>query len=466
MKLNTKTQRHEDPKGVGMELGEKTMASLSVSKQIGICALFSYLLLCGLLLSCGSKALAAASATQDGDKITMQNELVKLTINLSKGARVDSFVYKPFAENIIYPVDSNGGLLLDHVWEQTWPGEFLTRKYDGEIVNAGPEEAVVRVWSTGTETTTKGLRFERLITLKDGDRALRCKVSLINNANEGRVTGYWSQNCYWFGGRKENITWYRACTRGVDRLGLDANGDFWMNFNWYYADDATAGWNASTSKDTKQGMMFLIDYNDLWRIYECCGALTTEWMYDKVAIPAGKAWSTDIAIIPVNNITGFTHGSRNLLANFEVTQTPGGLTIEHQLTKGLVALKDVTVSTKVWGLKKSWTATVPDAKFAELTDAAQKATVTATGVEAMPAGIQVTVTGTAPDGTQVTETTAITYGGAEGKNNDPFTMKPYLAFERPVKQKVFLSRMSSNTCRTPSRRCSICAGYGRLLPRR
>ena len=96
------------------------------------------------------------------------------------------------------------------------------------------------------------------------------------------------------------------------------------------------------------------------------------------------------------------------------------------------------MSTKVWGLKKQWTATVPDAKFAELTDDAQQATVTATGVEAMPAGIQVTVTGTAPDGTQVSETYGDYYGGAEGKNNDPFSMKPYLAFDRPVKKKVFL----------------------------
>ncbi len=81
---------------------------------------------------------------------------------------------------------------------------------------------------------------------------------------------------------------------------------------------------------------------------------------------------------------------------------------------------------------------MPDAKFAELTDTAQTATVTATGVESMPAGIQVTVTGTAPDGKQVTETYGDYYGGAEGANNDPFSMKPLLAFDRPQKQKVFL----------------------------
>lgn len=396
------------------------------------------ILLFGLLLTAGALAFAATSASQAGDKITMQNDLITLTIDLTKGARIDTFVYKPFGENIVYPVDSSGGLLMDHVWEQTWPGEFLNRKYDGEVVKSGPDEAVVRVWSTGTEVTTKGLRFERLISLKDGDRVLHCKVSLINTGNEGRVTGYWSQNNFWFGGKKEGMSWARATTRGLDKLGLNDNGDQWLGYNWYYSDDTTTGWNGTYNKTTRQGMMCLMDYNDLWRVYDNVFAITTEWMYDKVAIPAGKAWSTEINLIPVTGITGFAHGSRNLVANFEVTPTPGGLTIEHQLTRGLLPLKDVTVSTKVWGLKSQWTANVPDAKFAELTDAVQTATVTASGVAAMPAGISVTVTGTAPDGAAVTETYGDYYGGAEGKNNDPFSMKPYLAFDRPAKQKVYL----------------------------
>ena len=397
----------------------------------------------GLALTCWLLVLAvpgarAATATKTGDQITMQNDTVKLTIDLKMGARVDSFVYKPFGENLIYPVADNGGLLLDHVTDQPWPGEFLRRTYDGEVVQAGPEQAVVRVWTEGQQATTKGLHFERLITLKEGDRALYCTLTIRNTSDLGRLVSYWAQNCYWFGGKKEDTTWSRPGTRGIDRLGLDDHGDFWMTDNWYFLQDATAGWNASYSKDMQQGMMFLMNYNDLYQLYDNCASLTTEWMYDKVAIPAGKAWTTDITIIPVAGVTGFTTGTRNVVANFEVTPAPGGLTIEHQLAKSIVPLKDVTVHTKIWGLKKTWTATVPDVKFAALTDAAQKATVTATGVEAMPAGIQVTVTGTTPDGKQVTETYSDYYGGAVGKNNDPFTMYPYLAFDRPPKQKVYL----------------------------
>jgi uncharacterized membrane protein len=382
--------------------------------------------------------ILAATATKTGTTITMQNDVITLTIDLKTGARVDSYFYKPFGQNIIYPVKDNGGLLLDHVTDQMWPGEFLGRTYDSEVVKNGPDEAVVRVWTDGQQPATKGFRFERLITLKEGDHALYCTLTIRNIGDLGRMTAYWAQNCYWFGAKKEDTTWSRPGTRGIDRLGLDDKGDFWMTTDWYFVEDATAGWNASYNKDMQQGMMFLMNYNDLHQIYDNCSAVTTEWMYDKVAIPVGKAWTTDITIIPVAGMTGFTDGTPNLIANFEVTPAPGGLTIEHQLAKSTVALKDVTVHTKVWGLKDQWTATVPDATFAALTEAAQKATVTATGVGAMPAGIQVTVTGTTPDGRQVTETYGDYYGGAVGKNNDPFSMQPYLAFARPPQQKVYL----------------------------
>ena len=386
-----------------------------------------------MALTVGLAPLApAATATRDGDKITVQNGVLKLVIDLKAGARVSEFAYKPFGENIVYPVESSGGILMDHVWEQTWPGEFLNRKYDAEIVKPGPEEAAVRVWTSGTEATTKGLRFERLLTLQEGTRHVQCRLSLINTSAQGRVTGYWSQNNFWFAG-KEKMTWFRPSTRGIDRMGTD-----WFTYNWYYVDDSTAGWNAACQPDRRQGMVFLMDFNDLWRIYDNGSAITTEWMYDKVAIPAGKTWTTEFTIIPVAGMSGFVHGSRNAIANFEVAEIPGGLSIEHFLTRGPVPLKDVTVSTRVWGLKKPWTATVPEAKFAALDETVQRATVKATGVQAMPAGIQVTVTGTTPDGKSATETYGDYYGGAEGKNNDPFSMKPYLTFERPQKQKVFL----------------------------
>ncbi|MCX7933777.1 MAG: hypothetical protein N3A66_00785 [Planctomycetota bacterium] len=355
------------------------------------------------MAGCPAPAWSAAQAEKSGERIVMQNDLIKLVIDLKKGGRIAEFFYRPFQENIVYPVESCGGMLMDHVWEQTWPGEFLDRIYEGEILKSGPDEAVVRLATMGAGETVKGIRLERRITVKDNDRAVYCAVSLTNTADTGRVTGYWSQNNYWLAGKKEGMTWARPAVRGIDRLGRDEKGNEWFSGAWYYIDDATAGWNAGYHRGVQRGMMFLMDYNDLWRIYDNVASITTEWMYDRVEIPVGKTWSTEIIFFPVDGVTGFVHGSKYAAANFEVTLQGDNIVVEHQIAKGIIPLKNVKLETKAWGLKKPWSVTLPAATFEALVDNAQKATVKAAGIGPMPAGIQVTLTGVTPDGKEITE---------------------------------------------------------------
>jgi hypothetical protein len=398
------------------------------------------LLVLSLLLACALPLLAATATEEkgaDGHRLfVLQNAALKVVIDLNLGARVTEYRYALFKENVIYDANSGGGILMDHVWEQTWPGEFLKRVYDGEIVSPGPD-AVVRVWTTGKGDTIKDIRLERTITLKGEGRLLHCAVALTNPGPGGRVTGYWSQNNFKFAGQKANMTWARPATRGIDHLGADADGKFWMTRNWYYVDDITAGWNAGYNPTTGQGILCLMDYNDLWRLYDNVEAVTTEWMYDKVAIPAGKTWKTEIELIPFKGMTGCVFGNRNLAANFIVAEEPGGLKVTHELTQARVPLTDVTIVTKAWGLKADWSVEVKST-LAKLDESIAILPVKLAGTGAMPAGIGVTLTGKAPDGTVVTETYGDFYGGVIGVNNDPFTMQPFLKFPRPAKQKVFL----------------------------
>jgi uncharacterized membrane protein len=378
--------------------------------------------LLGLLLL-GAPLFAAVSAVRTGDAIVMKNDALAITIDLTKGAGISKYDYAPFGGNI---TDITfGGLLYDHVWEQIWPGEFLSRKYEAEIVKNGPDEAVVKVWTIGQGDSIKDVLLERTMRLRDGDRALRCTVALTNRAAVGRVTGYWNQSVFWFQGTREGITWHQPTARGVAHDG-------------WFVDDFTSGWIGTTSSRVPGGLIFLMDYNDLYRLYPNAISVTTEWMYDKVAIPSGKQWTTDFAVIPVYGITGFTYGSKRVVANLTVTQVPGALLLEHQLTKGLAPLKNVTVHTRVWGLRQDWTATVPDATLPELTEKVQTLKVRADGVKNMPAGIEVTVTGTDADGKAVTERYGDYFGGDYGRNIEMRDMKPILVFDRPAKQKVFL----------------------------
>jgi len=377
-----------------------------------------------LLACCYLPAHSAVTATREGDLITVQNSTLKFTINLAKGASISDYLYTPFKRGI---TDLGwGGLLYDHVWEQTWPGEFMNRKYEGEIVNAGPAEAVIHVWTEGKGDSVKGVRLERTLRLRDNDRTLRCTVTMTNTADTGRVTGYWNQSVFWFNGVKEGMHWHQPTARGVSHDG-------------WFVDDFTAGWLGTTSTSVSPaGLMFVMDYNDLFRLYPNAYSVTTEWMYDKIAIPPGKTWTTSFFVIPVKGMPAFSYGSRYLVANANVTQVPGALQIEHQLTRGETALQNVTVKTRIWGLRQGWKATVPDAKFNDLTEDVQSVTVRATGVESMPAGIEMTVTGTAPDGTPITESYRDYFGGDYGPNVEMRDLKPLLTLARPTKQKHYL----------------------------
>ncbi|HOF86793.1 MAG TPA: hypothetical protein PLZ36_01645 [Armatimonadota bacterium] len=378
-----------------------------------------------------STAVAACAATAREEKsaaghrlFVLQNESLTVVLDLTAGARIVEYTYAPFGENVVYDPGSNGGILMDHVWEQTWPGEFLARTYEGEIAQAGPAEAVVRVWTTGEGETIKGVRLQRTLTLTGDARVLHCQVALQNTSKDGRVTGYWSQNNFWLNGTRDGVVWYVPGTRGI-------RTPIW------WTDDPTAGWIGTASANLPGGLMFLMEYNDLWRPYPNGLSVTTEWFYDKVAIPAGKTWTTDIYIIPSKGNHGYKYGSQNLVANFQVDEEPGGLKITHELTQGLQPLSQVTLKTKARGLKATWSVEA-ETRLDQLDETVAVVPVKLTGTGAMPAGIHVTMTGTTADGRTVTETYGDYFGGSGGVNNDPFTMQPYLKFDRPLKRKHFL----------------------------
>lgn len=377
-----------------------------------------------LLLVTLQPAFSDVTAERQGTNIILRNDLVRAVISLPTGGRIAEYTYQPFGKGNITEI-SAGGLLMDHVWEQQWPGEFWSRVYAGEVVSAGPREATVRVWTTGEGSTIKGLKFERWMTLRDGERALHCTVSISNPTADGRVTGYWNQNVFWFQQQRDGQLWSQPTTRGISHDG-------------WFVDDFTSGWIGASNAKLAQGIVFVMDYNDLFRLYPNSMDLTTEWMYDKVAIPPGKTWTTRFAVIPVSGMERFSHGSANMIANLTVTPMPGSLQITHQLTRGLVPLKNVTVKTTLKGLRQPWSATIPEATFPALTDAVQTASVRATGVEGMPAVITVTVTGTAADGAPVSESYQDYVGGDYGANIDLRTGNPLLSLPRPAKAKVYL----------------------------
>ncbi len=393
-------------------------------------------------------AVKAEKDSTDPGIIVMQNDLLRIEINLQCGAHVTSYRYKGFAEGdkdpeIVFDWKTeNGGLLKDLWYMQGWPGEFDKRLYEAEIVKAGPDEAVVKTWtmSTGvfgnkTKEDLAGIKLVKTFRLKDGSRILNVAYEFTNQAEKGRRPAFWSQHAFDFDGKRKNSVYWRSTRFGIDWISEEKRSS---EYGYWYVAQVNAGWNGTTNRQLKRGLMFLMDYNDLMQVYDNSAANTTEWMYDDVAIPAGKTWKTDVSIIPTEGFVGYTYGSPDLIGFVEAKEVPGGLRVEHTVAAAAGELKDAVITTEVVAARAGWQVKGDDIKVATLGMNPLTQTVVVPGIGPMPCVVKVTVSGTGTDGKQIKAQYADYFGGKAGRNQDLVTLDPIFPFPVPEKQKQYL----------------------------
>jgi hypothetical protein len=377
--------------------------------------------------------------------VELKNDLLTVRVDLARGARVASFLYKGFEnQDVVFDYAAsggNGGLCKDLWTVQGWPGEFDKRKFESKIVSSGPGEVVLQAWTTATGESRKGideklsdLKLTKTFTLRQGDRALHLKVEIANNGSKGKRPAYWFQNAIDFDGERKHNLYWRPTRHAVDMISKGVASEY----GYWYVAVPRAGWNGVTNAKLKRGIMFLMDYNSTQQLYDNCDANTLEWMYEDTAIPAGKTWITDITLIPTEGYAGYRYGDPDIVANFETAETPAGLIIEHVISAASAPLKNVTVKTKVIGAKDKWSAeaepfTVPELGFAPLTRQ-----VTVSGIGTLPCVVQVNVTGTDAQGKSKSISYEDYFGGKAGRNLNLEMLQPYYQFTLPPKVKKYL----------------------------
>jgi hypothetical protein len=401
------------------------------------------LLLLGVCLLTLS-ARADVGAVRDGNRITLKNALLTVVVDLANGAHVVSVQYAGFSrEEIVRDVQNdNGGLFKDLWTTQGWPGEFDRRLFEGEIVQAGPDEAIVRAWTVSTgqfknqeQEDLKELRLAKTFSLRRNERVLTVRVDITNQGAKGKRPAYWSQHVLDFDGARKNNVYWRPTRHAVDWID-DAKRS--SEYGYWYVARTIAGWNGVTNRTMKRGVMFLMDYSDLLHVYDNTAATTIEWMYDDVAIPAGKTWTTTIRMIPTEGFATYTHADEQLVAAFTATETPAGLRVEHTLAATTAPLRDVTVTTTARGVRAPWEVTGPAATLPTLGLAPATLATPLTGLGPLPCVVAVTVAGTTAAGQPITITYADYVGGKAGRNLDLATLEPLHAFPAPEKRKQYL----------------------------
>ena len=296
------------------------------------------------------------------EQITLQNDWIKVLISADKGAIVRSFKYKEWGENEI--IDSRfGGLLMDHFWQQTWPGEFLDVPYEFKIITNTPFEGDVVFsklstgeWRGNTLPNTKDIFLEKRVILPENKPYLKTIVSLTNKSNVGKIVGLWEQNIFYLGENPKDNIYLRPSLRGI-RIGPGIED---------FVKDIAYGWTGVIEPKSKRGMIFLIDYNYLMWLYNCFSANTTEWQYDKIALPVGKVWSTEFYIIPTYGFENFSHATENFITDLSIKKENGFLYITQYFRSSVKDVKNVVVETEFEELRTGRKYKLNEIKFESL----------------------------------------------------------------------------------------------------
>jgi len=406
----------------------------------------TYFLVVMVFLSGLSSIFAASVSVEKGPQgkaeLVLKNNLMRLEIDPQRGARVDSFKFKPWGKIEIIQAKRSQGLFVDHFWQESWPGQFWTADYHYRIISRSPGEVSVAFSYLSRNKGVPGVAgilLKKTITLKDNSRVVKVKVSLTNTTPEGKYVGYWLQNIGWLGGNKQGDDYFRPSLRGISKISSDnpspANGGF--------VRAPQAGWTAAIDQRTETGLVFLMDYNYLWFLYNCAPASTVEWQYDAVAIPPGKTWQTEISLLPISGMASLSFASKNVLAGIGLKENKLKNTLE--ITGTFMAAEErigsLEIKTGIESLlsHKTETAVRPQ-QLRNLGFEPQKVSFSLPydTQKGEPLAVKISLQGTTLGGKTFKEHFELWYPGSFGKNRNPTNGFPFYKIPSPAKQKVLL----------------------------
>jgi hypothetical protein len=286
-------------------------------------------------------ATATESATAAGQRVVvLENAALKLTVDPALGGRVSSFIWKATGTDWVLP--GNAGLFMDHVWQQTWPGELLNRPYEVKILEAGPDKASVSatvVIDGAGDKAIAGVRLTRTMTLTGDSPLVRVHYRFDNPTAEPKSPGPWMQNVINAGGQRNDVWSFRPTTRGIiTGAWSEAKGAIlpptYVAATDDFCFDPVAGWTAEVYQPTGEGIVFYVDYNNLRCLYNNAGSASVEVWLEQARLAPGKSWETDVIASPFQGIKGVSYASPALLGYLRMDLKEPNLTLHNELFPG------------------------------------------------------------------------------------------------------------------------------------
>lgn len=262
------------------------------------------LLLLALSLAPSLRAQAVVrEETIDGlQRMVLENEFIRAVFTPSLGGECTDLIYKPDAKRLMSPM--SGGLTGCRVWN--YADNAFYWQWQRTAWDCAPErrpgEAALVLSATGSVEFAKSCRFEKRVTLRDGESILRVTYGFHvgNQLMTPRDIGLWFSNKASVPGGRTN--YFLPLDDGI--MTIDSGGS--AGTLWQYG--PSRGWVALVG-ESGVGLSFNMEYRRLMCFYAHAGAQPTiEWAFRSFEVPNGETFSTEELIVPFAGLP-VVHGS-------------------------------------------------------------------------------------------------------------------------------------------------------------
>ncbi|MHB9023367.1 MAG: glutamine amidotransferase [Armatimonadota bacterium] len=406
-------------------------------------------LICPIVVLTMTAGMAAVNV-QDIDKgggvthVQVRNEYFTLEFAPEKGAQALSFKTRYSPNDWVF----SGGyaFFMDHFVGQAWPGELVVNKYTTKYIERTPEKVTIEFQTV----TTDSIAVYRRMTFAANSPVIRVIFGMRNDGKESVVRGLWPQWLMYVSGIKEHNRYFRPDSRGVNESGWQEKTQFMGGDD--YIKTPYAGWTAALNTQTREGLVWLMDYNWLKWLYNCNVAWTIEWFDDYVPLPKDGKWETEYNMVLVKGFPTICHASTHLMASMTMTPRGDQLAITHTLGRSHAGeVKDVKISAKLRGVDSKESYDLPVLTFGTLTwEPRQQAHSIKVKMDQRLV-CDVALTGTSVDGKPLQEVYSYYWPGTKGEAFDLISGTTNTTYYRkpPRKVKAFLKPKELTYYRKP-----------------
>ena len=280
--------------------------------------------------------------TAAGTAVILENEHLRMEFIPSSGGRCVSFQLKEHHQELV--PKGYFGFFVDQWANFVWPSGLMHLPYSASIKQeknrasvtlsltipekggGKGERSAQKSQEIPTDPGLVGLKLTKEITLESNNPVVQVRVILENPTNKDIAHALGFQHHFTLG--KGGFLWNFPSVDGIVGPAKLPTQEHWCGKT--ETCEPTGGWISAVNTEDRSGLLFVLDYNTLDRIYS--SSETAEWFMEPVSLPPGGKWETRYLICPVANAKNIIFASENHYADAVIHEESGKAELELTMT--------------------------------------------------------------------------------------------------------------------------------------